>query len=203
MDINLVDDSPPKTHRTRMLWYFDAIMDWMIANPGVPLTECAKHIHRQPQTLYAIVNSDMFKAALAERKLRFQAHHDLGIIEKTTKIANASLDLILDHLEKKRDKVPLNTLSELSDSALQRLGYGVGSQPSPLVQNTVNTNTTVVVQATAEDIEVARMAIRQVQANTARLKPPSEGPLLESASEAESVASGEGEVLRAPDANAA
>ena len=204
MDLNPANHIPAKSHKTKMLWYFDAIIDWMIANPGRPLYECAAHVNRTPTTISAIVNSDMFKAALAARKVTFQAQHDLGLIEKTTKIANASLDAILEHLDKKRDKIPLNTLTELSDSALTRLGYGVTPLTPPMVQNN-QVNNTVVVQATPEDLEIARMALRQVQANAAKQLPASKAvePFLElPASEAGSATSDVAEVHSAPPADA-
>lgn len=196
---NMEQKPPSKHHRTRMMWYFDAIIDWMIANPGRPLHECATHIGRTPSTLSMIINSDIFKAALAERKANFQTHHDFGIIEKTTRVAHASLDAILDTLEKKRDKIPLGQLKEVSDSALQRLGYGIGG---PAVQVNVqnNDNRQVTVQATASDIEEARMALRQVQGNISTKLPNNSPPMIES--EAESVKGSVSEVSSAPTADA-
>lgn len=202
MDLNPANHVPAKSHKTKMLWYFDAIIDWMLANPGRPLYELAAHINRTPTTVSAIINSDMFKAALAARKATFHAQHDFGLIEKTTKVAHASLDAILEHLDKKRDKIPLDTLKDLNDSALTRLGYGVGAQTPPLVQNNTQNNT-VIVQATPEDLEVARMALRQVQANAARQLPKAVEPFLDlQPTEAESVKSDVAEAPSAPTADA-
>ena len=151
-----------QVQRTKMMWYYSAIIDWMIANPGRPLSECAKHIGRGQNTLSTIINSDMFKAALAQRKAEFQMRHDLSIIEKTTKVAHASLDAILESIEKKRDKIPLDALREISDSALSRLGYGTTPAANPGV--VVNVQQNVVAPVSAQDLAEARMALRQVQA---------------------------------------
>ena len=127
-----------------MLWYYDAIIDWMIANPGGRLADCAAYVGRSQTTLSIIINSDMFKAALEARKASFRAQHDLSIIEKTTKVAYASLDAILEHIEKKKDKVPLDQLKAVSDSALDRLGYGTKAAPQlPGVTINATGNTTV------------------------------------------------------------
>lgn len=151
----------------KMLWYYSRIIDWMIANPGHPLKECAEMIGRTPTTLSMIINSDMFKAALAERKAEFQMSHDMGIIERTTKIATASLDAILTTIEKKRDAIPLETLSAVSNTALERLGYGIKSAPP--AGTTINAqNATVFLPASPQDLQEARMALRQVQESKLR-----------------------------------
>jgi hypothetical protein len=147
-----------------MLWYYDAIIDWMIANPGRPLRECAAHVGRTPTTLSIIINSDMFKAALAQRKADFRLIHDTGLVEKTTQLAHASLDALLEVLDKKRDKVPIDSLREISDSALSRLGYGIEKNNSG-VQVHVNGQATIVAPVSQQDLEEARMALRMVQNN--------------------------------------
>lgn len=173
-----------QVQRKRMLWWYSSIIDWMIANPGKTLTECAKHHNRSISTISVIVNSDAFKAALAQRKAQFQQTHDLGIIQKTTQIAHASLDSILDTLNTKKDKVPLPDLTKLADTALARLGYGVPQAPqSPGV--TVNVqNNTVALPVSASDLEEARMALRTAQASRQRAvestQPP---PLIEGTAE--------------------
>lgn len=149
--------------RKRMLWYYDAIIDWMIANPGAPLSECAAHVQRTPTTLSIIINSDMFKAALAARKAQFQAQHDIGLIHKTTKIANAGLDAILETLERKRSGVPIDQLQAVTGSALDRLGYGTKKDATAGVTINSTGNTQVVIPVTPSELEEARMAIRQVQ----------------------------------------
>lgn len=155
-----------KVQRPKMLWYYTAIIDWMVANPGRPLKECAAHINRTPVTLSIIINSDMFKAALAQRKSDFQVQHDVGLIHKTVQVANASLDALLTVLEKKKDAVPIDSLREISNDAMSRLGYGTQKNaPGMMVQ--VNGSATIVTSVSQQDLEEARMALRQVQANNA------------------------------------
>ena len=157
---------PKPYHRTKMMWYFNAIIDWMIANPGRPLSELAAHIGRAQSTLSSIINSDMFKAHYAARRAEFESEHDFGIITKVTKVANASLDAMLVVLEKKKDQVPLPQLVAISDSALSRLGYGVKPQ-GPQLNFQVNGNGAQVVlpgAVTQQDLLEARMAVRAVEA---------------------------------------
>lgn len=145
-------------------WYYDAIIDWMIANPGRPLYECASHVHKHPNTIYAIVKTDMFKAIYAQRREEFRLMHDIGIIEKTSRVAHASLDAMLSTLEKKKDAVPLGLLKDITDSALDRLGYGTKPTASG---NSVTVNVSqqaIMAPVSASDLEEARRVLRQVQA---------------------------------------
>jgi hypothetical protein len=158
-----------------MLWYYSRIIDWMIANPGRPLSECAQYIGRTQSTLSIIINSDMFKAALAQRKAEFQQAHDFGIIEKTAKIAHASLDAILETLDKKRSAVPINELREISESALKTLGYGTTAQASPGVTLNFNEGSKgqVVLPVSPQHLEEARMALRLAQSSRPQTPPAS------------------------------
>lgn len=186
-----------KQHRTRPLWYHDSIMDWMIANPDKSLKELAQFIGKSPTTVSMIINSDMFKAAFAKRREEYRLCHDLGIIQKQTRIAHASMDAILTTLEKKRDTIPIQELREISDSALARLGYG--TEPASPVNVNVNNQATVVVPVTAQDLAEARMAFRQVQELKRALpapRPPDvieAKPMLEQDSGAEPALRDEGE----------
>lgn len=158
--------------RKNMLWYYDSIIDWMLANPGRPLSECAKYIGRTQTTLSIIINSDIFKAHLAARKSRFQAQHDLGIIQKNTQIANAGLDAILAAVEKKKDAIPLETLQEVTGSALDRLGYGTKPQSGGITVNATG-NTQVVLPVSSDDLNEARNALRAAQQQRSYVPPTS------------------------------
>ncbi len=163
----------------QMRWYYSAIIDWMLANPGKPLSECAAHVHKSQAWLSTIINSDMFKAALAARKEAFQQQHDMLLLDRTAKVAAKSMDLILDVMEKKKDTVPIDVLAKIGDGALQRLGYGVKAAPAPVSVNVHQNNTTVAVPVTAEDLQAARMALRAAEQNRAAVRalpPLLEGP---------------------------
>lgn len=163
-----------ETGPKKMNWYYDSIIDWMLTNPGQPLSQCAAHVSKSQSWLSQIINTDMFKAALASRRESFNLQHDLQIIDKTQRIAQAGLDAILTTLETKKDKVPISELREVTDSALGRLGYGTKKEPAA---NTTNVAVQVVVPVSQVDLEEARMALRQVQQNRLTQNPGT--PLLE------------------------
>lgn len=144
----------------RYRWWYDGIIDWMIANPGAKLYDCAAHFGKANSTISLIVNSDAFKMRLAERRKEFEQIHDAAIVGKTTEIALKALDVMLDQLDKKRDKIPLKDANEIANTALQRLGYG--AKPSTVV-NVGNGAGATVVQVTRETLEASRKQIRQQQ----------------------------------------
>jgi hypothetical protein len=108
----------------RWNWWYSAIADWMIRNPDKRLQDCANDLGKHVNTISQIANTDMFREYLARRKQEWREHHDFAIVSKVTQVAEAGLDLLLEKLEKKRDQIPMQLVTEMTTSALDRLGYG-------------------------------------------------------------------------------
>lgn len=166
----------PGVRPKKFAWYYDAIIDWMVANPGRPLSECAAHVNKSQPWLSTIINSDMFKAALARRRETFSTTHDSLLQEKLTRVAMQGLDIILDKMEKKRDTIPMSQLHTITDTAIQRLGYGVKS-PTPGVQVNVGVGVqtpAIPVPVSASDLAAARSALRSAEQMKALPAPAAE-----------------------------
>lgn len=108
----------------RWRWWYDSIIDWMIANPQGSLRDCAAELGRSEVYVRMIVRTDGFKAHYRARREEFNSLHDDLIASKTRQVAVQALDIILDKFDRKRDSIPLSEVREISDSALARLGYG-------------------------------------------------------------------------------
>lgn len=149
-----------------MLWY-DSIVDDMFANPGTTIKATAARLGRSPVTIGYIVNSDLFKARYAQRRDQFNEELDTRLIGKLAKVAELSLDLSLESLEKKRTAVPLPLLHEISDKALARLGYGPKPAGPAAVAVTVNNSNTsaaqVVVPVSPAALAAARDTLRTIE----------------------------------------
>lgn len=152
--MNLID------HTNRWRWWYDGIIDWMLSHPGQKLGDCAEYFDKAQSTISLIVNSDAFKMRLAERRSEFEHLHDFAIISKTSEVALKALDVMLDQLEKKRDKIPLKDANEIANTALKRLGYG--EKQGPTINIGQGAGATVV-QVSRETLEASRKQIRQVQ----------------------------------------
>jgi hypothetical protein len=171
---------PPRSfHRKRLVWYYSAIIDWMMANPGGKLEDCANYVGKKPTTLSAIIRSDMFQAALDKRRRESALVQDMILKEKLTRVAAASLDTVLAVLETKKTAIPLETLTEVSDSALKRLGYGVETPQSAVQVNVNQTNQTVSLPVSQAELLEARNLMRQHQQQIAsHPTPPPEATVL-------------------------
>ncbi len=164
---------PRAYHRKTMRWYYSSIIDWMMANPGKPLSDCAAYVGKTQPTLSAIIRSDMFQAALAQRKAQFSAQQDLVITQKMTQVTVATLDTILNVLEKKKDTIPLETLERVANTTLSRLGYGIEKAAPTAVQVNVHQNAQVQAPISAVELEEARKLMRQHQQQIANASPVS------------------------------
>lgn len=186
---NIIDE------KQRWRWWYEAISDWMIANPGGKLGDCALALNKAQSTISMIVNSQLFKDYHAQRRQAFREQHDEAIVAKTTKVAELGLDLILERMTTKRDAIPLGVVKDLTDSALSRLGYGTPKAGVPMPGGTTIINGGNVVQVSAQDLAEARALVRSQEQQ--RLALPARQPVVAppvAASEGER----EGEVSNAP-----
>jgi hypothetical protein len=94
---------------------------------------------------------------LAQRRAMWQKEHDFAIMSKVTKVAERGLDLLLDKMEKQHDKIPMQLVTEVVVSSLDRLGYG--PKAAPAVNVNVNTGPQYLAISPAA-LEEARDAIR-------------------------------------------
>lgn len=171
----------------RWRWWYEGIADWMIEHPGGQLQECARDLNKTPTTISLIIHTDVFKDYLAKRRAEWRERHDHALTSKTTAVAEAALDCLLVQLEKKKDQVPITTITEIATSALDRLGYSPQKAQPPSVQvNVQQNNDTKVVHAAVSPLalEEAREALRVAERNRAEraqnlLETPKEEPVSE------------------------
>lgn len=149
-----------------MYWY-DSIIDWIFANPGGSIKECAAALDRNPVTIGLIVRSDLFKARYAQRRAAFTEELDTRLIGKLAKVAETGLGLMLDVMEKKRDTIPLPLLNDITKTAMDRLGYGPSrSDSAPGVSVNINNSATAAVRqemVDASSLAKARGYMRQLE----------------------------------------
>jgi len=191
---------PRSYHRKNPRWYHTHIIDWMMANPNGKLSDCAAFVGKKLPTLSAIIRSDLFQAALEKRKREFSSTQDLIIKQKLTQVSVASLDMILDVIDKKKSSIPLETLNTVADGALKRLGYGLEQKPQPGVQVNIQNNS-VAVPVSASELDAARSLMRQHQQKIASGHLPPLSPGGPDSVSAAGAAPLEGEIL--PPENAA
>ena len=174
---------PSAKNNGRWRWYYPAIADWMLEHPGRPMRECAQHLGKSPTTIGFIVNSDMYQEYYRQRREKWTAEHDSSIVGKTTRVAEAALDLMLEKLEKQGDKIPMQLVTEVAATALDRLGYA--PKKAADVQVTVDNSDKrqiVINSVSVGALEEARDALRvaeQQRATTQRELESNIGEVLE------------------------
>lgn len=165
----------PYTGRWR--WWYSAIADEMLKNPKATNPEIAKAIGRSPSTVGFIVATDLFRDYYAKRRAEYSRQHDEAIRNKLLGVAEASLTILTDQLEKKKDQVPIKMVTEIATSMLEKLGYGAPAAPQVVVNNTQDNSTksVVVTQASLSELEAARQALQLAEARRIDLAPPVAG----------------------------
>lgn len=151
----------------KIMYWYDAIIDDMFANPGCNLKDTAKRLQRSPVTIGLVVRSDLFKARYAQRRKAFNEEIDHRITGKLVQVAEKALDFTLEAMDKKRDSIPLPLLTDIQNRALDRLGYGPRSSSAPAAVNVqVNTGDTTV-SVSPEALASARDKLRLVEGRNA------------------------------------
>lgn len=173
-------------YANRWRFWYPEIADWLLENPGGTYQKCAAALGRSSNAVSLIVNTDLFKAYLDERRRERQALRDDELSTKLNRVGNLALDSMISFLEKKRDAVPINTLHQIQNSALDRLGYSPASSPTTQVNIQANGNQQVVVSPISVGrLEEARDVLRRAQ-EARRDRPEIQSPIRQLLKEAES-----------------
>jgi len=151
----------------RWLWWYDAIANWLLRNPGGRLEDCAKELGRGRSTVQMIAASDTFKTYYEKRKVEFRQCHDEVLTAKLLGVAADGLDALQAILKKRGDQVPMQVLAPMVEGVLDRLGFAPKSSPAVVIDASTNNDNRIVnlpPTVSATTLEEARMAMRQVEA---------------------------------------
>ena len=163
--------NPSNPYEGRWRYWYVAIIDWMLTNPGRPLKECAVDLGRAASTIYMITETDLFKTHFQQRRAAFGASLDHTLQQKMTELASKSLDVLTEAVNTKRQSIPVPQLVSIATSALDRLGYSPNKPalPTGVTVNMPGSNPTLVTSVSREELEEARMAMRLAQQNRAQI----------------------------------
>ena len=142
----------------------DAMLDWLLTNPGSTLAEMGAHFGYSVSWLSMIINSDLFQQKYESRRQEVNAQVAASIPQRLSAIASVALEKIQRHVELSQDK---EFLVETADKVLGRLGYGAKGN----VAVTVNAPSLTVVSAPRDALANARELM-------ARISAPSPTPLI-------------------------
>jgi hypothetical protein len=132
----------PKNGRT---YRHSNVIDWMLANPELPLREAQDATGFTPQYLYTLRRSDMFRAEYERRRAELEAALHVEMVDKWAQVEDELLEKVLNKL---RGPVTEKFLIAGLDSLTNRTKV---AQHSPVVNVQVNS-----FMASPEDIRRAR-----------------------------------------------
>ncbi len=147
---------------SKMTWWYESVIDWMILNPEKNLKDCADAFEVTPTWMYTLTNSDIFKERLAERREAHSNAISLGVVEKANALADMALDAAIDkfHDVSSAPDMKLSTAMNTAEKAFELAGIGgkarVPAGNPMFVQNNF-------IPAEASTLEAARQRILQRQ----------------------------------------
>lgn len=152
----------------RYVWWYDSIIDIMLANPGIKIKDIAKKIGKHANWVGLIMSSDTFKLHWAHRRqnLNLDINDTLAqeITGRVSNVAIKTLDLVLDAIDENPLAINPVVAMDMADKMLNRLGYGP-KVANPGTQVSVSGNANVaVVTASPEAFERARARVRELEA---------------------------------------
>lgn len=154
----------------KIQWWWEAIIDTMLAHPEEDKREIAARLRVTPQTIYNITGTDMFQLRFSERReaLNKTITEQIGVL--TGKVAIRALETMYEKLSvEQRDKVPLKALADITDKTLSHLGYSPRLPGQPLPAQAVQVHVTVGSDVLAR----AQQRLREVEAaKTISHEPP-------------------------------
>lgn len=166
----------PKHFRS---WY-ESLADYILANPTAKNTEIAAAFGKSPGWMSSIVNSDAFKSYFAQRRANYNELHDAALRDRATGVVVKALDVLLETMDKKKDKMTVSEIVKIQDSALTMLGYGqkgpVAAAPQPSAPPSVTVNVAVLREARGQIRQLEQERIQLVEAEK---QTPHSPPLIE------------------------
>lgn len=144
----------------------DAIMDFMLMNPGATLAEMGHHFGYTPAWLSTVINSDLFQARLSERRAEIEEIIHNDIPAQMRGIVGMGLEKIAAHMERSQD---MQYVTTTTDKLLHRLGYAPKSGVVVQSQGPTQNNFFL---ASPEDLAKARERIVETSMAASALAPP-------------------------------
>jgi hypothetical protein len=148
----------------KMRWWYEHLADYLIAHPDHTQNDAAAHFGRSPSTISVIINSDAFQAYLRQRRTAYVEALDSSVRTKMLKVADRGFDLILDKFDKKRDSIPLESLTKTIEVVTKAAGMHSDSRGGVQVNvNAPGQQTLIPVSVSLADLQEAQQALRNAQ----------------------------------------
>lgn len=154
--------------KQKYAYWYDSIIEWLLANPQASVADCARALGRTPQTLYLVTNSDIFRTRYEQRRKEHFSTLSDSILLRTTRVAAKSLEILEERMETMPEKITTKQILDVTNSTLSALGYG---DKGPTTQVNVNSQPQVQVTVSPDVLLEARERMRVAQQQNAAANP--------------------------------
>jgi len=151
--------------RRGLSYLHEALADWMLVNPGGTLREMGIHFGYSAPWLCSVINTDMFKAYMAARRVEVSAQVAGSLPQKLEAAAHLATERIIEVIEQAQDS---DTLIDAFDKVMHRYGYAPKSnaqQGAVIQQNNV-------FYLTRDELKGAREKLVESHESIPALSPP-------------------------------
>ncbi len=155
----------------------DAILDFMLVNPGMKLYRVAAHFDVTQAWLSVIIHSDAFQARLAEKDETQFASIVIPLREQLLGVAQVGVEKLGECLENASAVSDKQFIADTTDSLLKNLGYSPKSAAPTLPAGNVTQNNYYVADKAA--LANARAKMRTVPVGDSDQGEQPEGVLIE------------------------
>lgn len=132
----------------------EAFADYMLTNPGCTLRELAAQFGYTPPWISSVINTDMFKAYLRDRRNGIATMVDQGLPAKLEAAGHLATERIIEVLAKTDDP---DLIVDSFDRIMHRLGYAPGKGQTANAPGQVTNNNVFFVEKS--DLAEARAAL--------------------------------------------
>lgn len=146
-----------------------SIMDFMLSNPKLPYSEVAREFGVTQAWLSTVINSDLFRAQLAQRRGLMDEHVNRDIVSRLQAVAKKSVAFMEDVLDD--EEVSAATKLDVAKTSLTALGY-LGTRGGTPVSVNIQTNNNTNISARSDILQAARDRLQQAALDRAAALQP-------------------------------
>ena len=137
----------------------EAIIDWLLANPGAPnLNPLCAQLSISRSWLSIVMRSDVFIEEYTRRRQDMNGELNKQLVEKQLKVTLKALDKV-DQLMDDEDELDLRGALEIADRTAKHLGFTPRPGMAPIIEETRERTLTTVDAGTLHE---ARETIKRV-----------------------------------------
>lgn len=131
----------PRSGIQKIGYSHDAMIDQIIANPGIHQNQLAAIFGYSPSWISTVIASDTFQARYAERRKELVDPGVLEAVENQFKgLVRRSLEILMEKLDKPANDIPDQLALRAFEIASRAAGYGAKESSVTITHTEVNNN---------------------------------------------------------------